>query len=219
MWSFMVIDSAVPEKTLFNIFLQCNMAAKTCDQSIIPSQTFTPKDWRTFLWNFPSICPVVLEKKIFVGFRVNPIWLPNHVTYDITWVNVLFLMDRRSYYCGAGRRPRARPLDGAAKSARQITRNLDRTFLEKSEKYGSLIGPWRVNISTTWYRVIRQFSKYLETTWRFTESPHPRRHPYGTSRLAYSNRVRPKRLIAEIRWSNCSITAATAWLIFQHAAR
>ena len=30
-------------------------------------------------------------------FRVNPIWLPNHVTYDVTCVNLLFLMDRRSY--------------------------------------------------------------------------------------------------------------------------
>ena len=118
------------------------------------------------LENIPVKFPLNLSSRSgeedFVGFRVNPIWLPNHVTYDITWVNVLFLMDRRSYDCGAGRRPRARPLDGAAESARPITRNLDCTFSEKSEKYGSLIGPWRVNISTTWYRVIHQFSKYLE---------------------------------------------------------
>ena len=45
---------------------------------------------------FPSFCPAVLEK-IFVGFRVNPIWLPNHVNYDVIGVNILFLVDRWSY--------------------------------------------------------------------------------------------------------------------------
>ena len=40
--------------------------------------------------------------------------------------------------CRAGYRLRARPLVGAAESARPIIRNLDRTF---SEKYRSLIGP------------------------------------------------------------------------------
>ena len=33
----------------------------------------------------------------FMGFRVNPIWLPNHVTNDIICVKLFFLMDRRPY--------------------------------------------------------------------------------------------------------------------------
>ena len=32
------------------------------------------------------------EEDFFIGFRVNPIWLPNYVTYDIICVNLLFLM-------------------------------------------------------------------------------------------------------------------------------
>ena len=36
-------------------------------------------------------------EKIFIGVGVNPIWLPNHVTYDVIRVNLLFLMDRWSY--------------------------------------------------------------------------------------------------------------------------
>ena len=50
------------------------------------------------LCGFPSICPAVLENKIFfIAFLVNPIWLLNHVNYDIIYVNLLFLMDRWSY--------------------------------------------------------------------------------------------------------------------------
>ena len=41
---------------------------------------------------------LLLSGVFFMRFRVNPIWLPNHVTYDIICVNLLFLMDRRSYW-------------------------------------------------------------------------------------------------------------------------
>ena len=36
------------------------------------------------MWSLPSICPAVLEKKIFICFGVNAIWLANHLTHDIT---------------------------------------------------------------------------------------------------------------------------------------
>ena len=35
------------------------------------------------MWSFPLISPAVLEKKMFEGFRVNSIWPPNHVTYQL----------------------------------------------------------------------------------------------------------------------------------------
>ena len=35
------------------------------------------------MWSFPLICLAVLEKKMFEGFRVNSIWPPNHVTYQL----------------------------------------------------------------------------------------------------------------------------------------
>ncbi len=35
------------------------------------------------MWSFPLIWPAVLEKKMFEGFRVNSIWPPNHVTYQL----------------------------------------------------------------------------------------------------------------------------------------
>ena len=37
------------------------------------------------------------KEYFFIGFRVNPIWLPSHVTTDVMCVNLLFLMDKRSY--------------------------------------------------------------------------------------------------------------------------
>ena len=36
---------------------------------------------------FPSICPAFLEK-IFEGFNVNPRWLPDRVTFDITVIRL-----------------------------------------------------------------------------------------------------------------------------------
>ena len=66
------------------IFAQSNMAARPWDLSIICEYPGIPKAWGTFVWSFPSIYPDVLEKKIFfIGFRVNPIWLLNHVTSDV----------------------------------------------------------------------------------------------------------------------------------------
>ena len=47
----------------------------------------------------------------------------------------------------------------------------------------------------------------------------PSTAPVRNEPLAYSNRVRPERFIAENRRSKCPVTAATAWLILQHAAR
>ena len=35
--------------------------------------------------------------KDFYMFMENPMWLPNHETYDVICVNFLFLMDRWSY--------------------------------------------------------------------------------------------------------------------------
>ena len=65
----------------FNIFLQSSMAAEPHDLSIILYHPSIPMSCGTCLWSFPSICPAILE--IFEGFRVNPKWLPDHVTYDI----------------------------------------------------------------------------------------------------------------------------------------
>ena len=60
------------------------------------------------MWSLPSIFPAGLEKKIFIGFGVNPRWLPNHVTYDIMcepfvphgWavIHVKFRLDLFSYF-------------------------------------------------------------------------------------------------------------------------
>jgi len=75
-----LIDEAVQEKSfLKKIFIQSNMAARPCDLSIICEFPDIPKAWKTFMLHFPSICPDVLDK-IFEGLKVNPIWLPNHVT-------------------------------------------------------------------------------------------------------------------------------------------
>ena len=73
----------VPEKTIFNIVLESNMAAKQCDLSIIHEQTYIHNCWAILLWSFPLICWAVLQKKMFEGFRVNSIWPPNHVTYQL----------------------------------------------------------------------------------------------------------------------------------------
>ena len=45
----MSIDKAVPEKTLFNVFLQSNTASKPGDLSIIPKQTYAPNAWGTLV--------------------------------------------------------------------------------------------------------------------------------------------------------------------------
>ena len=55
-------------------------------------------------WLVEHLCEVssrfiqpLWRRRFFIGFRINPIWLPNHVNNDITCVNLLFLMERRSY--------------------------------------------------------------------------------------------------------------------------
>jgi len=53
--------------------------------------------WRTFVWSFPSICPAVLEKNIFKGFRINPTWLPHHVTYDVVIIMKTFSMSSLTF--------------------------------------------------------------------------------------------------------------------------
>ena len=70
------------EGIFFKILAQSNMAARPCDLSIIHEQPGIPKVWGTCVWSFPSICPADLEK-VFKGFRVNTIWLSNHVTYNV----------------------------------------------------------------------------------------------------------------------------------------
>ena len=74
------------------------MAAKPCDWSIIPEQTRIHMAWGTFVWSFPSICPAVLEKKIFYRFQGKSKMAakPCNVTDAVTCVNVLFLMERRN---------------------------------------------------------------------------------------------------------------------------
>ena len=70
---------------------------------------------------------------------------------------VMIMTKLSAIVAGARRRRRARPRDGAAESARPIARNLDCTSSEKSEEYGSLIGPKFANRQTTWGRVDCQF--------------------------------------------------------------
>ena len=41
-----------------------------------------PLPCRRCVWSFPMIWPAILEK-MFEGFRVNSIWPPNHVTYQL----------------------------------------------------------------------------------------------------------------------------------------
>ena len=86
-WNFTLIGEAVPEKTLFNIFLQSNIAPKTWDPTIILYDHSIPKSWGTCLWSFTSTCSAVLEKKVFEGFRANPRWLPDHATHDVIVIN------------------------------------------------------------------------------------------------------------------------------------
>ena len=45
----------------------------------------------------PRSVQLFWRRRFFICFRVNPIWLPNHVTYDVICVNLLFLMGRWSY--------------------------------------------------------------------------------------------------------------------------
>ena len=59
------------------------MAAKPCDPLIRNKQNYIHYSCAIRMWSFPLIWPAVLEKKMFESFRVNSIWPPNHVTYQL----------------------------------------------------------------------------------------------------------------------------------------
>ena len=77
------------KREFWKYFLQSNMTAKPCDSNYSWTPWY-PQGLGEHVWNFPSICPAFLEKNGFKGFRVNPIWLPNHVTYDIKCGELFF---------------------------------------------------------------------------------------------------------------------------------
>ena len=70
-------------RTFKKIFVQSNMAARPWNLLIIREHPGIAKAWGTCGWSFPSICPAILEKKIFISFWGTTIWRPNHVIYDI----------------------------------------------------------------------------------------------------------------------------------------
>ena len=65
------------------MFIQSNMAARSCDLLIIREHNGILKDWGICGWSFPSIWEAVLEEKIFKGLFFKKSLLSNHVTYDV----------------------------------------------------------------------------------------------------------------------------------------
>ena len=87
MLRFMSIDSTVPEKTSFNIFFNPIWLLNQVTSQLFLNKIIQP----TLREHFCEVSPRSVQpfwRRLFYSFRVNTIWLPNHMTYEATMSHV-----------------------------------------------------------------------------------------------------------------------------------